>query len=122
LTGQFVELTLQPDGKVDQKNGTFGGAIDGETMILSIAGIFGMQAGTLSGNLDGNKLTLTGPQSAPVVLNRADFDEYQDEVKALNAKSQHILAAKNQQAFISGIDRVVSRMQQVAVDGESGAR
>jgi len=119
LTGQYVELTLQADGKVDQKNGTFGGAIDGENVILSIAGIFGMQGGTLSGTLDGNKLTLTGPRLAPVILNRADFDEYQGEVKALHAKSQHILSAKNQQDLISGIDRVVSRMQQVALEADT---
>lgn len=116
LTGQFVELRLQADGKVDQKNGTFSGAIDGETMILSIGGIFGMQGGTLSGNLSGNKLTLTGPQTPPEVLNRANFDEYQGEVRTLNAKSQRILAAKVQQNFISGIDQAVSRMQNLGAE------
>jgi hypothetical protein len=95
LSGQLVELTLQADGRIDQKNTTVAGAFDGGTVILSSAGIFGMQAGTLSGNLDGNKLTLTGQQLTPVVLNRSNFDEYQSEVKALNAKAQSILVLKS---------------------------
>ena len=120
LTGQFVELTMQADGKIDQKNGTFTGAIDGETIILLITGIFGMQSGTLSGNLNGNKLTLTGPVSSPAVLNRADFDEYQREVKALNGEAQRIISQKAadqravqaQENFMAETSRVLQLMQE----------
>jgi hypothetical protein len=113
LTGQFVGLTLEADGKIDQKNANVAGAVDGETMILSTAGIFGIQGGTLSGNLNGSKLTLSGPQLTPVVLNRADLDEYQNEVKALNAKSRHILAVKANVELLNKIASTIIQMQEL---------
>src|SRR6266849_4443661 len=113
LTGQFVGLTLEADGKIDQKNANVAGAVDGETMILSTAGIFGMQGGTLSGNLNGSKLTLSGPQLTPVVLNRAGLDEYQNEVKALNAKSRHIFAVKANVELLNKIASAIFQMQEL---------
>jgi hypothetical protein len=112
LTGQFVGLTLEADGKIDEKNANVAGAVDGETMILSTAGIFGVQGGTLSGNLNGNKLTLTGPQLAPVVLNRANLNEYQREVNALSVKSRHIFATKANVELLNKIDSTITQMQE----------
>lgn len=121
LTGQLETLVLGKDGKIERETVSVIGAVNAGNVTIS-ASQLGLQVVTLSGTLDGNKLTLTGGQPSPIILTRSNLSDYQRQVNALNALSQRILSAKDaafarqrteqtQQNFISEIDRIVGRMQ-----------
>jgi hypothetical protein len=122
LTGQLEALILGADGRIERKAVPVTGAVNAGNVTISASSLFGLQVVTLSGTLDGNKLTLMGVQPNPVVLTRSDLGEYQRQVTALNVQSQRIVAARDaavvrerneriQRNTISEIDRVLGGMQ-----------
>lgn len=123
LTGQLESSILGQDGKIARESVSVSGAVNGSNVTIS-ATMFGLSVVTLSGSLDGNRLTLTGGQPSPMVLVRADISDYQKQVNALNTQSQGILTAnaaartrqrtaQTQQNFVSEIARLVARMRQL---------
>ena len=121
LTGQLEASVLKADGSIERETVSLTGAVNGANVTIS-AKQLGFDVLTLSGTLDGDTLTLTGGQPSPIVLTQSDLGDYQQQLNALNAQSQRILAAKNaavarqrteqtQQNFISEIDRIVGGMQ-----------
>jgi hypothetical protein len=122
LTGQLAASVMKPDGSIDRKSAPITGAVDGENVTLSGSRLFGLETLTLSGTLEGDKLTLTGAQPTPMILTRSSLTQYQSQMAALDAKSQNILAAKAaaqsrqrtedaQQNFVSQIDMLIGNMQ-----------
>jgi hypothetical protein len=123
LTGQLATSTLKPDGTVERNSVPVTGAVDGENVTLSGSKLLGLEVFTLSGNLQGNNLTLSGgAEPLPIVFKRASLSDYQSGTNQLNVTAQGILAAKaSAQAkerissaeanFIFHIDRLVGRMQ-----------
>jgi hypothetical protein len=112
---------MKPDGSIDRKSAPITGAVDGENVTLSGSRLFGLETLTLSGTLEGDKLTLTGAQPTPMILTRSSLTEYQSQMAALDAKSQSILAAKAaaqsrqrtedaQRNFVSQIDMLIGNM------------
>jgi hypothetical protein len=123
LTGQLAASVMKPDGSIDRNSAPITGAVDGENVTLSGSRLFGLQTLTLSGTLEGDKLTLTGVESTPFVLKRSSLTQYQAQEAALNARSQNIIAAKTaaisrqrtvqaQKNFVAQIDQLITKMQQ----------
>jgi hypothetical protein len=123
LTGQLAIAQLKPDGTIDRKSATLTGAIDGENLSITSAGLLGLQSITLSGTLNGDTLTLAGPQAQPLILKRSSLSIYQAQLSVLDGRSQAMLAAKaaavarenaerSQRNFVQAIDRLVEQMQQ----------
>jgi hypothetical protein len=123
LTGQVDISTLKPDGTIDQRSSPITGAVDGEDVSLTTTRLFGLQTTALSGTLNGDTLTLTGPQAQPVVLKRSSLTVYQAQMNQLNGRSQATLAAKaaalarenaerSQRNFVQAIDRLIEQMKQ----------
>ena len=123
LTGQLESAILGQDGKVERESVGVTGAVNGNNVTIS-ASMFGLQVVTLSGTLDGNKLTLTGGQPSPMLLTRSDMSDYQQQVDALTAQSKRITSAnaaalvrrrtaQTQQNFISEVGRIVGRMREL---------
>jgi hypothetical protein len=94
LTGQLALSVLKPDGKIDRNSVSITGAVNGENVSISGSGLFGLQSTALSGTLNGNTLTLTGPQAQPFVLKRSSLGDYHAQMSALDARSQTIIATK----------------------------
>ena len=124
LTGQFALSILKPDGKIDRNSVSLTGAVDGENVSLSGSGLFGLQSTALSGTLNGDTLTLTGPQAQPFVLKRSSMNDYQAQMSALDSRAQTIVAAKLsaeaaqrtervQRNFVDTVDQLVSHMQRI---------
>lgn len=129
LAGQLETLVLTADARVERNDVSVTGAVNGKDVTIS-ASTFGIQVLALSGTLNGNRLTLTGGQPSPLLLERSDLSEYGKEVNALNAKAHQILVEKNasatrqrvaqaQKSFVSGIDTIVRRMQEFASEADS---
>jgi hypothetical protein len=123
LTGQLESAILGQDGNMARETVAVTGAVNGETVTIS-ASMFGLQVVTLSGTLDGSTLSLTGGQPNPIVLKRADLNDYQRQVDELNTQSQRITSAKAaelvrqrtaqaQQTFVAAIGRIVNRMREL---------
>jgi hypothetical protein len=123
LTGQFAVAQLKEDGTIDRKSVTLTGAVDGENISITSAGLLGIQSTTLSGTLNGDTLTLTGSLAQPLVLKRSSLTVYQAQMNQLNGRSQAIIAAKaaalarenaerSQRNFVQAIDRLAAQMQQ----------
>jgi hypothetical protein len=123
LTGQLSLSKLNTDGKIDFDSVAVAGVIGDGNVTLSGNRFFGLQTFTLSGTVDGNKLTLSGSGGpTPFVLKRADMSEYQKQLAILNGHSQAILAAKaaalsrqrTEQAsrnFVVRVDQLMGDMQ-----------
>ena len=93
LTGQFDCSVLGADGKIEMNNVPVTGAVNAANVTITISKFFGLQTVTLGGILDGNKLTLSGGASASFILKRADFNEYQQQLRQLDASAQAVQAA-----------------------------
>jgi hypothetical protein len=91
LTGQMAATALKPDGSMEQNSAPITGAVDGEDVTISGSRFFGLESFTFSGTLKGDKLTLTGAQSAPMVFTRSSLAEFQAANAELNARSQTII-------------------------------
>lgn len=122
LTGQFTLAQLKPDGNVDRKSVTVNGAVDGENVSLTSAGVLGFQSITLAGTLKDGTLTLSGPEALPIVLKRSSLNDYQAQMAVLDSHSRQLLAAKaaamsrdraerDQREFVAEINRLVNDMQ-----------
>ena len=122
LTGQIVSSVLKPDGKVERGSVSLTGAVNGENITLTGRGFLGMASTTLSGTFDGNRLMLTGEQSAPVSLKRAIFADYQAKLGEQATRSQAIISARitaaarqqtfqAQRNFVAEVDQLIGRMQ-----------
>lgn len=111
LTGRLGLVALAADGAVNQQSVVLSGVVDHNNIILSATAL-GVQTGTVSGTLDGNRLTLTTLQPDPLILLRSDENAYQAEVKALNIRARQILAAKANEKFLSETASAISRMQE----------
>ena len=130
LTGQLSLSKLNSDGRIDFDAVPIVGVFGDGNVTLSGSRFFGLQTFTLSGTLDGNKLTLNGSGGpTPFVLNRADMPEYQKQLANLNATSQSVLAAKAaavsrqrmdqaQRNLVAQIDQTVTRMQRFDSDAD----
>jgi hypothetical protein len=130
LTGQFTDSRLKPDGSIDRKSVTLSGAVDGENLSITSAGLLGIQSITLSGTLSGDTLTLTGPEAQPLIFKRSSLNVCQAQLDALNGRSQAILAEKaaaltrqraeqSQRNFVAQADRLVEQMQQFDQQAEA---
>jgi hypothetical protein len=122
LTGQLAASVMKPDGSIDRNSAPITGAVDGENVTLSGSRLFGLQTLTLSGTLEGDKLTLTGVEPTPMILTRSTLTQYQAQVAALDARSQSILALRTaamsrerteqaQKNFVAQIDQLITKMQ-----------
>jgi hypothetical protein len=123
LTGQLVANVLKPDGTIEWNSVPIAGAVDGENVTIQGSRFFGLESFVLSGTLNGNVLTLTGAQSAPLTFRRSPPSEFQAKVAELNARSQTIIQAKAaaqtqlrtmeaERQFVAEVDRLIGRMQQ----------
>jgi hypothetical protein len=77
LTGRFEQITLQPDGKLDDMDATIVGAADGQTVVVTIKPA-ALLAGSLaaSGTVQGTLRHLTGGgNGANLILNLLKSDE-----------------------------------------------
>jgi hypothetical protein len=92
LTGQLESLLIGKDGRIQREAVAVTGAVNAGNVTIS-ATMFGLQVVTLSGALDGSKLTLTGGNPSPLVLGRSDMSEYEQVAKDLNIQSQRIITA-----------------------------
>lgn len=121
LTGHLVTMIIGSDGKVDQRSVELRGVSDGGNIVLSSTAL--LQPLMLSGDLKGDRLTLTGSQPVNIVLIRSDLNEYQKEADSLTNRSQQLLAekaaakgrlrvAQAQQKLLSDIDGSIRRMDQ----------
>ena len=99
LTGQITFSTLTAAGSIERKGTPITGAINEDDVTLTMPTVLGFQTGSLAGTLQGNKLTLTGAEEAPLVLVRSDLVQYEQQVKKLEDQSQLILAAKQAAAI-----------------------
>jgi hypothetical protein len=124
LTGQFVGDQINPDGTIQRKATGLTGAVDGENVSLTFAGVLGLGSTTLTGTLSGDTLTLTGPHAQPLIFKRSSLRDYQAQLSALDVRSQAIhkaeadaeVAQKNareQRNFVDAVDHLAAHMQRI---------
>jgi hypothetical protein len=140
VTGQLIASILKTDGEIERRSVALTGAVDGENVSLTGGGFLGLSTTTFSGTFEGDSLTLTGVQSAPITLKRASLADYQAQVAQQNSRAQALLGAKadaeakaealradaNSKAqalqaernFTAEIDGLVTKMQQFDADAD----
>ena len=129
LTGQWTEVLLKPDGKIEENNVTVNGAVDGKNVTFTATAL-GLSIITLSGILEGHRLTLTGAQATPIIFVRSELSDYQKEVNVLRTKAQGInderaaaairlQTARIQEQFLSQIDETLRRMELFIKEAET---
>jgi len=124
LTGQLVSSQITPDGSIQRKATGLTGAVDGENVSLTFAGVLGLGSTTLTGTLSGDTLTLTGPQAQPLIFKRSSLRDYQVQLSGLEQRSQATLKAKadaevvrrteqEQRNFVDTLDHLTAHMQRI---------
>jgi hypothetical protein len=124
LSGQLVVDQISPDGTISRKSTSITGAVDGENLSVTTAGLLGIGSTTLSGTLNGDTLTLTEPQAQALILKRSSLRNYQVQLSALGQRSQAMLKAKDdaevvqrmereERSFVDTVDHLVAHMQRI---------
>ena len=98
FTGRYEQVSLKPDGQIEDMNATITGTRDGETVVATIKTVdFFAAAVPVSGTYRGGVLHLTGGTGFVLNLSRADEADFRAQVAALNARSQQIIGAHTRQ-------------------------
>jgi len=124
LSGQLVVDRITRDGTISHKSTSIAGAVDGENLSITTAGLLGIGSATLSGTLNGDTLTLAGPRAQPLIFRRSSLRDYQVQLSALGQRSQAMLKAKSdadavqrkereQRSFVDSVDHLVAHMQRI---------
>jgi hypothetical protein len=91
LSGRVEDVSLAPNGNVEDKTMSFDGAADGRQIVLSIRLPFLGVARSATASLDGDMLHLWW-QGGSEVLRRADTNQFETAVYALRSRSSQIKA------------------------------
>src|SRR5580704_16079167 len=85
LTGRYEQVTLQADGKIEDMNAMIAGAVNGETVVMTIktADFFAASI-PVSGTFRGGVLHLTGGTNLVLNLVKSDEADFHAQVAALN--------------------------------------
>lgn len=99
VTGQLQGVDFDKNGKLENISFSVTGAVDGSNISLTFKPTFFLSENiTEAGTFDGAKITLTGklanPQPSAVVFERSSAEEFETLAKAVNDRSQQLLAAK----------------------------
>jgi hypothetical protein len=112
LTGQLETSVLEKSGKIVENTVPLTGAVNGDNVSISST-FWGFQIVTLSGKVDWNKLTLTGPPQGLVVLERSDLSDYKKQSSVLIADSQRITNARAAAATRARTERAAAARQKI---------
>jgi len=101
LTGRYEQVLLQPGGKIDDMNAVITGAVDGQTVVVTIKPSEFL-SGTIaaSGTIEGRLLRLSGGGnggSLNLNLLRSDEGDFRAQVAALTEQARQINNARLQQ-------------------------
>lgn len=101
LTGRYEQVLLQPGGKIDDMNAVITGAVDGQTVVVTIKPSEFL-SGTIaaSGTIEGRLLHLSGGGnggSLNLNLLRSDEGDFRAQVAALTEQARQINNARLQQ-------------------------
>lgn len=110
LSGQLATSVIEPDGTVHQDSAPITGAVDGGNVTVSATRFLGLDTRTLSGTLEGDRLTLSGPEGTPFVLRRADVEDYQHHVAELRSKAGQVVAAKKTADTHAEVERAMAQI------------
>ena len=110
VTGQMMTEELGKDATVQQRSIELHGVSDGTNVVLSASSF--LQSFNLSGDLRGNRLTLTGAQPSMIVLTRSDIKELEKEQVSLDQRSRQLLAAAEERKFLSQLNQAINRMNE----------
>ena len=101
LTGRYEQILLQPDGKLEDTNAAITGAVDGQTVVVTIKpNEFLAGSLTASGTLEGRILHLTGGGNGnTLMLNLVKSDEadFRAKVAMLTDQAHQMNAARARQ-------------------------
>ena len=92
LTGRYEQVRLQPVGKIEDVNATIAGAMNGETVVLTIktADFFAASV-PVSGTFRGGVLHLTGGSYLILNLTKADEANFRAQVAALTEQDRRVV-------------------------------
>jgi hypothetical protein len=95
LTGRYEQVTLQADGKIEDMNAMIAGAVNGETVVMTIktADFFAASI-PVSGTFRGGVLHLTGGTNLVLNLVKSDEADFHAQVAALNEQAGEIRDAR----------------------------
>ena len=101
LTGRYEQVLLQPGGKIDDMNAVITGAVDGQTVVVTIKPSEFL-SGTIaaSGTIEGRLLHLSGGGNGGGLnlnLLRSDEADFRAQVAALTEQARQINNARLQQ-------------------------
>jgi hypothetical protein len=129
VAGQLVLTTLGADGKIEHKDESLTGAVNGENVTLIGGGFAGLGTATLSGTFDGSSLTLTGANAASFTLKRASLADYQAKLSDQATHSHAIITGRDsatakastlqaQKNSITHVDQVIGEMRRFDTDAD----
>jgi hypothetical protein len=98
LTGRYEQILLEPNGKLDDTNAAITGAVDGQTIVVTIKPP-GLLADSLtaSGTLEGRMLHLTGSNGLTLNLVKSDEADFRAQLAVLTEQARQMDAARAQQ-------------------------
>jgi hypothetical protein len=95
FTGRYEQVTLKPDGQIEDLNATIAGTRSGETVVatLKTADFFSASV-PLSGTYRGGVLHLTGGTNFVLNLTSGEETDFRGQVTSLAAQGRQIIDAR----------------------------
>ncbi|MGD0401174.1 MAG: hypothetical protein ABSC04_19975 [Syntrophobacteraceae bacterium] len=133
LTGRYEQVSLQPNGKLDDLNATITGATNGQTVVVTIKpNEFLARSFAVSGTFEGRLLHLTGGgygSNLNLNLLKSDEADFRSQVAMLTNQANQLIETRERQEaeksaaearerieqqkinFIAGVDKLIQSMQ-----------
>lgn len=97
FTGRYEQVTLKPDGQLEDLNASIIGTRSGETVVATLKGSDILSANVpLSGSYRGSALRLTGGTNFVLDLVSGEEADFHAQVAALDALGRQIIIGRNQ--------------------------
>lgn len=118
LTGRYVQVRLTPSGTVEESNSAVTGAVDGQTVVVTIKPTELLSGSiTASGKLDASTLDLSGGGYGATLklhLRKSNEAEFHRLIATLKLQSQQLAETKRKAEFLGGVNNAISRVNDLA--------